>query len=222
MPPFTVASLTTIITSLPDTRPIPAMRPAEEILSSYMPQAANCPISRNGEPASRSCASRSRGKSLPREVWRSRASSVPPLMTDAAFASMSLTNARIRSVLAVNVSEAVLIWDVRMVMRSPIGSLRFCCQHGDWPRNGRQQKRGSIYKSQGRWAGSIRSRITISGDNEQFMAAAKKSCGQARVWTIMHFPRTSPGRSTCAKSRSFLRQFHRAWRRAAAVRSDNR
>ena len=51
------------------------MMPAAAMVSSYMPYAANCENSRNGDPVSRSARTRSRGSSLPRPVWRSRARS---------------------------------------------------------------------------------------------------------------------------------------------------
>ncbi len=44
-----------------------------------MPRAASWPISRNGVPGSSSCSTRSRGSSLPRAVWRSRAAGAAAL-----------------------------------------------------------------------------------------------------------------------------------------------
>ena len=67
MPPFTVASLQTIIACRPDTRPMPAIMPAPGTSPSYMSQAASWPISRNGEPGSSSRSTRSRGSNLPRD-----------------------------------------------------------------------------------------------------------------------------------------------------------
>src|SRR5690606_9299225 len=85
---------------------MPAIMPAAGIGSPYMPQAANWPISRKGEPASRSCASRCRGSSLPRETWRWRASSGPPCSIVRAFSAMSATSAAMRLALARKASEA--------------------------------------------------------------------------------------------------------------------
>src|SRR5690606_25581777 len=84
----------------------PAIIPAAAISSPYMPKAANWPISRKGEPGSRSCASRWRGKSLPRATCRSRASAGPPSAIVAALAAMSATSARICSAFALKLSEA--------------------------------------------------------------------------------------------------------------------
>src|SRR5690606_8061655 len=85
---------------------MPAIMPAAGIGSPYMPQAANWPISRKGEPASRSCASRWRGSSLPRETWRCRAPSGPPCSIVRAFSAMSATSAAMRSAFALKASEA--------------------------------------------------------------------------------------------------------------------
>ena len=52
MPPLTVASLATMSTSRPETRPMPVTMPAPGASSSYMPQAASGESSRNGEPGS--------------------------------------------------------------------------------------------------------------------------------------------------------------------------
>ena len=54
------------------------MSPAAGHSSSYMPRAASGDSSRNGEPGSSRCSSRSRGSSLPRARWRWRAGSGPP------------------------------------------------------------------------------------------------------------------------------------------------
>src|SRR4051794_19542627 len=101
---------------MPSTRPMPAMMPADEISSPYIDHAANWPISRNGEPVSSNWARRSRGKSLPRLRWRSRASSEPPRSTIAAFSAMSATSARMRSALVRKVSELGDICEVRVGM----------------------------------------------------------------------------------------------------------
>ena len=78
MPPLIVASLQTITHSRPSTRPMPVMMPAPWMSPSYMPLAASGESSRNGEPGSISRSTRSRGRSLPRSVWRLRLVSSPP------------------------------------------------------------------------------------------------------------------------------------------------
>ncbi len=61
-----VESLHTIMHSRPSTRPMPVIRPAPWMASSYMPLAASGDSSRNGEPGSIRFITRSRGSSLPR------------------------------------------------------------------------------------------------------------------------------------------------------------
>ena len=80
-----VASLHTITHSRPSIRPMPVMMPAAWIASSYMPLAASGDNSRNGVPGSISRMTRSRGSSLPRAVWRSRARLLPPSAASARF-----------------------------------------------------------------------------------------------------------------------------------------
>src|SRR5213083_1707753 len=53
------------MTSRPETRPMPVTLPAPGASSSYMPKAASGEHSRNGEPASRTRAIRSRTRNLP-------------------------------------------------------------------------------------------------------------------------------------------------------------
>src|SRR5258708_23863366 len=79
--------------SRPATRPMPQMIPAEAMRSSYMSHAASCENSRNGEPGSSSERMRSRGRSLPRPLWRSRATSPPPCSIIATLARRSSTSA---------------------------------------------------------------------------------------------------------------------------------
>src|SRR3974377_2117274 len=57
---------------------MPQMIPAAAMLSSYMPKAASCENSRNGDPGSSSARTRSRGSSLPLPVWRLRVVFPPP------------------------------------------------------------------------------------------------------------------------------------------------
>src|SRR6185312_10939088 len=89
VPPFTVASLATTITSQPLTRPMPVMSPAAGAASSYIPCAASGDSSRNGEPGSSRARMRSRGSSLPRATCFSRALAPPPsaVRARAAFSS---------------------------------------------------------------------------------------------------------------------------------------
>src|SRR3989454_8383668 len=105
-----VASFATITHSRPETRPMPQMIEAECTSPLYMPQAASWPISRNGEPASSSVRTRSRGSSLPRAACLSRAAWSPPMVTVATFSLRSATSERMRSALARNSAERGLIW----------------------------------------------------------------------------------------------------------------
>src|SRR6266567_1829750 len=90
-----VESLHTMTHSRPSMRPIPVMTPAAWIASSYMPLAASGESSRNGEPGSIRCMTRSRGNSLPRSRWRSRAGLGPPSAASARRASSASASARI-------------------------------------------------------------------------------------------------------------------------------
>src|SRR5690348_2161421 len=94
VPPFTVASLATTITSQPLTRPMPVMSPAAGAASSYMPCAANGDSSRNGEPGSSRARMRSRGSSLPRATCFSRAFSPPPSAVRASWVFNSSVSLR--------------------------------------------------------------------------------------------------------------------------------
>src|SRR4051794_31578921 len=78
--------------SRPATRPTPVTIPAPGASPSYIPCAASGESSRNGAPLSSSRSTRSRGSSLPREVWRSRARSPPPIRTRASCSRRSATN----------------------------------------------------------------------------------------------------------------------------------
>src|SRR4051794_11983278 len=72
-----------------------------------MPLAASADNSRNGAPGSIRRSTRSRGNSLPRPVWRSRARAGPPCAASARFSSRSLTSARIAAALARNSFDCV-------------------------------------------------------------------------------------------------------------------
>src|SRR6185436_3323584 len=95
-----VASLATITHSRPETRPMPQIIEAECTSPPYMPQAASCPTSRNGEPGSSRPRTRSRGSSLPRARCFSRAFSSPPIAALSVFSFRSATSPRMRSALA--------------------------------------------------------------------------------------------------------------------------
>src|ERR1700741_1959735 len=89
---------------------MPQMIDAECTSPPYMPHAASWPISRNGEPGSRSRAPRSRGSILPPAVCLSRADWSPPWETVATFSRRSETRACMRPALARNSSERGLSW----------------------------------------------------------------------------------------------------------------
>src|SRR6478736_9138645 len=82
--------------------------------SSYMPLAASGESSRNGEPGSIRVITRSRGNSLPRLTWRSRARSEPPKAASARRACSSDTSARMRSALARKSAAFLSIDDERI------------------------------------------------------------------------------------------------------------
>src|SRR5215216_3745154 len=69
VPPFTVASLATSITSCPETRPTPVSIPAAGTRPSYIPKAARGESSRKAVPGSSSNSVRSRTGSFPRSLW---------------------------------------------------------------------------------------------------------------------------------------------------------
>src|SRR5712692_11652121 len=91
--------------SLPETRPTPVMMPAPGASSSYMPKAASCESSRNGEPGSSSKRKRSRGSSFPRAVCLARAGSSPPCAARSTLARRSATSAADAPAFAWNSSE---------------------------------------------------------------------------------------------------------------------
>jgi hypothetical protein len=91
------------------TRPMPVIMPAHGTSSSYMPCAASWDSSKNGEPGSSSRRTRSRGSSLPRARWRSRARSSPPCLIRCTTACRSSISARIAAALAWNAGERVSI-----------------------------------------------------------------------------------------------------------------
>ena len=84
---------------------MPVTIPAAGTSPPYRPKAASCENSRNGEPGSISAATRSRGSSLPRATWRSRATAPPPCETSATLARRSSTRPRIAAALAANSAE---------------------------------------------------------------------------------------------------------------------
>jgi len=87
--------------------------PAQGASSLYMPNAASCENSRKGEPGSSRLRTRSRGSNLPREVWRSRDVSPPPISATATFARKSATSAAMASLLVLNSAERVWIFVLR-------------------------------------------------------------------------------------------------------------
>src|SRR5574338_191941 len=100
--------------SWPWTAPMPATTPAQGASPPYMPWAASWPISRKGVPGSSSCATRSRGSSLPRAVCLARAASPPPCCAAVTWARRSSTRLRRVSALALNSAERGLIWVFRI------------------------------------------------------------------------------------------------------------
>src|ERR1700681_517791 len=78
------------------------MMPADAMAPSYMPKAASCENSRNGEPESTSARIRSRGSSFPRATCFADAVLPPPSSTVATFTRKSATSAAIASRLAAN------------------------------------------------------------------------------------------------------------------------
>src|ERR1700730_16264123 len=117
-----VASLAMMTHSRPSIRPMPLMSPAPCIASSYMPFAASGDSSRNGVPESISRSTRSRGNSLPRAVWRSRARTGPPSAASARRRFNSSTNSRICAALVRNSRLLVSTGESRIAigfLRSP-------------------------------------------------------------------------------------------------------
>src|SRR5215216_6108383 len=78
VPPFTVASLATSITSCPETRPTPVTIPAAGTRPSYIPKAARGESSRKAVPGSSRRSILWRTGSLPRSLCRLWAFSPPP------------------------------------------------------------------------------------------------------------------------------------------------
>src|ERR1041384_6668758 len=91
--------------SRPETLPIPQIIEAEWTSPVYMPHAASCPISRNGEPGSSRLLTLSRAAAAWRLRCFSRASASPPSETSATFCLRSSTMARIRSELLLNSAD---------------------------------------------------------------------------------------------------------------------
>src|SRR6185503_8946445 len=87
-------SLATITASRPSMRPMPVMMPAQGASPSYMPKAASCESSRNGDPGSRRARTRSRGGSFPRAACFFCACSPPPSATRATWERRSSASAR--------------------------------------------------------------------------------------------------------------------------------
>ena len=89
MPPLTVASLATISTSRPDTRPMPVTMPGARRLVVVQVPRRQGESSRNGDPGSSSWSMRSRTGSFPCSRWRCRYFSPPPWRAAArAFAQL--------------------------------------------------------------------------------------------------------------------------------------
>src|ERR1035437_1301231 len=78
VPPFTVASFATTITSRPETLPTPVTSPAPGAPPSYRPCAARGATSRNELPGSRRRSRRSLTGSFPSSRWRATALAPPP------------------------------------------------------------------------------------------------------------------------------------------------
>ena len=102
MPPLIVESLQTMTHSRPATLPIPVIRPAPWMASSYISFAASGDNSKNGAPESSSVTTRWRGRSLPRARWRSRARGGPPSAAVARRLSSSAISCRMAASLARN------------------------------------------------------------------------------------------------------------------------
>src|SRR5574337_985683 len=121
--------------SWPWMAPMPATTPAQGASPSYMPWAASWPISRKGVPGSSSCATRSRGSSLPRAVCLARAASPPPCWAAVTWARRSSTRLRRVSALALNSAERGLIWVFRISiclapLEQPVGLEPIYCAGG--------------------------------------------------------------------------------------------
>ncbi len=109
--------------SRPSTRPMPVMRPAPWIASSYMPSAASGDSSRNGVPGSMSRSTRSRGSSLPRPAWRSRALAGPPMAASARRSFNSADSALTCAALVRNSRLPVSVDGARIAMGSSCARL---------------------------------------------------------------------------------------------------
>ena len=97
---------------------MPVMMPAPWMASSYMPLAASGESSRNGEPGSISRITRSRGRSFPRDTWRSRRAAGPPSAACARRLRNSSTSAPMRAALARNSSDCVSIVEAMATLPS--------------------------------------------------------------------------------------------------------
>src|SRR5262245_35153279 len=75
---------------------------------------------------------RSRGKSLPRAVWRSRSFAGPPAAASARLAARSATTARMAAALALNSSEAV---EMRDLILGIVADVLNPCHRGPYARD---------------------------------------------------------------------------------------
>ena len=107
-------------------RPTPVITPALGASLSYMPYAASCESSRNGEPGSSRVRTRSRGRSLPRATCFARAASPPPWETSATLPRRSWTSDSIAVWLARNSAERALM----LVRRMAISGAEACHRSG--------------------------------------------------------------------------------------------
>ena len=115
---------------------MPVMMPAAAMASSYMPYAASCENSRNGEPGSSSARTRSRGSSLPRATCFARAASPPPCSIDGDLRAEvgdqrrhRLAVARERRVARVEPGFDDGHGGSGIGRRSCLGARRRCCEH---------------------------------------------------------------------------------------------
>src|SRR5919109_1756168 len=117
VPPLTVASLATIITSVPCTTPMPVTIPAAGAALSYMSYAASAESSRKGAPGSSSVSMRSRASSLPRWRCSATARAPPPSRTCWSRSRRRRTCSRLWAMLLLKVALAGLIWDCKTSIR---------------------------------------------------------------------------------------------------------
>ena len=185
-----MASLATIRTSRPATRPIPVTMPADGASLSYRSHAASADSSRNGEPSSSSFAIRSRTGSFPCPRCRSRYFSPPPCLTSAVRPASSATRAVILSRLERNRSEAGSMWDSRMsiISRFAVRGSRFAIPACRGSRFDYQPQQSVLYRQLGqRHTACIRnisapqrSQITIS--SSAFFRGFGEEAGGWAVW----------------------------------------